>query len=272
MCRSILEGLTEDGRIHRCTGQLRRKDSRIFHAETNAKKLTDRNGVITGLEGYVRDVSKEEEANRSLQVREERFSHILNSVQRGIGHIDMDGRITYANRYMIDMLGYPSEEDIIGNRVIDHVTPALRDSFSQQMKRTMDSLKSSFEMEFQRCDGSLFQVIAAVAPEMDEDGNVCGVFGSFADNSEQVAKRLEMEHLTRTLKAIRQVNHIITKERSLDVMIKHICDALIATGGYSSAWIGIYRQGTSIYEKYASAGIPEKNTNELATLLMSGKS
>ncbi|MCK5131774.1 MAG: response regulator [Candidatus Sabulitectum sp.] len=269
--RVFLNSLTRDGRIHLCTGLFQRKDGRFFHAENNARMLTGRNGVVTGLEGYVKDISIQVEANRTLKARERHFSHILNSINSGIGHIGMDGIITYANRYMASMLGYSSVDDLIGKRVIDHVTPHLRDAFSHNMKQTMDSNNPFFEVEFQRCDGSFFQAMAGATPDMDEDGNICGVFGSFADISEQVAKRLETEHLTRTLKAIRQVNHIITKERSLDMMIQQICDALISTGGYSSTWIAIYKQGTSSFVKFASAGIPEKNKDELAADLRSGK-
>ncbi|MCK5840677.1 MAG: response regulator [Candidatus Sabulitectum sp.] len=271
MRRTFLEGLTDDGTIHQCTGQLKRKDGSLFYAETNARRLLDKDDIVTGLEGYVRDISIMVEARMTLEASEKRFNHILNSIQRGIGHIGNDGEITFANRYMIEMLGYSSVEEIIGKKVIEHVSPDLREAFGEKMKQAMKSGNASFEVEFIRRNGSVFQAIAGATPDMDENGNICGIFGSFADISELVEERREAEHLTRTLKAIRQVNHIITKERSLDVMIQSVCDALISTGGYSSTWIAVYARGTSRFEKFVSAGIPDKNMNELVSFMRSGK-
>lgn len=234
-------------------------------------KKTDLKEKIADQEGFIKNISILQNTLAARDTEEKLFSHLLDSIHLGVEHIDLDGRITYANRYMINMLGYHSINEITGKRVIDHVTPELRDSFRDRMKQTMDSQNSSFEIEFHRCDGSVFQVMAGAARNIDENGNICGVFGSFADISEQVTKRLELEHLTRTLKAIRQVNHIITKERSPDSMIQQICDALISTGGYSSTWIAIYKRETSSFEKFVSAGIPAKNMNKLASLMRSGK-
>ncbi|MCK5842784.1 MAG: PAS domain S-box protein, partial [Candidatus Sabulitectum sp.] len=271
MRRTFLEGLTDDGTIHQCTGQLKRKDGSLFYAETNARRLLDKDDIVTGLEGYVRDISIMVEARMTLEVSEKRFNHILNSIQRGIGHIGNDGEITFANRYMIEMLGYSSVDEIIGKKIIDHVSPDLREAFGEKMKQAMKSGNASFEVEFIRRNGSVFQAIAGATPDMDENGNICGIFGSFANISELVEERRETEHLTRTLKAIRQVNHIITKERSLDMMIQSVCDALISTSGYSSAWIAIYRQNTNVVKKLVSAGIPKANMVELAAIFESGK-
>ena len=270
MRRTFLEGLTDDGSIHKCTGQLKKRDGRLFHAETNAKRLIDQDGIVTGIEGYVRDISILVETAITLEAREKRYNHVLNSIQRGIGHMGTDGKITFANRYMIDMLGYSSAEEIIGKNIIDHVSPDMKETFSEKIKQVMVSEIASFEVEFQKIDGTVFQAIAGGTPDMDKDGNLCGVLGSFADISALVEERRETEHLTRTLKAIRQVNHIITKERSLDKMIQNVCDALISTGGYSSAWIALCDEESSKFHSTAFSGIPEENKNLLQSLLLSG--
>jgi len=65
-----------------------------------------------------------------------------------------------------------------------------------------------------------------------------------------------LERLTLSLQAVRQVNRIITKVRDRDRLIHGICDALISTRGYSSAWIALTGDGET-FDEFASAGIDE---------------
>ena len=181
----------------------------------------------------------------------------------------MDGQVTFANRYMTDMFGCPSFSELLDTPLINHILPARRDSFMKNMEKAMTSEGVSFEVEFQRCDGSVFPALANATPDIDQHGNVCGIFGSFSDISALKAERMESEHLNRTLKAIRQVNHIITKERNLATMIQNICDALISTRGYSSAWIALYNMKTGVLDKTAAAGVPKTNLENLSALLKS---
>jgi len=47
----------------------------------------------------------------------------------------------------------------------------------------------------------------------------------------------KVEHLTLVLRAIRNVNQLIIREKNRDVLIQEICDNLTGTRGYSTAWI-----------------------------------
>jgi PAS domain S-box-containing protein len=270
MRKSFLESLNNDGTIRSCTGKLQRSDGSFMHAQVNARRLVDPKGVVTGLEGYVSDITEQVRIRQMLEASKDRFHHLLNSVQRGIGRIDTDGKVTFCNRYMVEMLGYSDTEELTGKKVVDHVVPEYRESFRDRLKHAMASEKVSFELNFIKKDGTVFPAMASVTPDIDHEGNVAGILGSFADISELVAKRDESEHLTKSLKAIRRVNHIITQERDLDQMIQYICDALISTRGYSSAWISLFKNGTHSFEKTVSAGIPEKNMKELVKTLETG--
>ncbi|HPF33752.1 MAG TPA: ATP-binding protein, partial [Candidatus Sabulitectum sp.] len=101
-------------------------------------------------------------------------------------------------------------------------------------------------------------------PNCDENGDITGFFGSFADLSELEEMRSESEHLTSALMAIRQVNHLITKEKDLYAMVQGVCDALISTRGYSSAWISLFDHEKGFFYRTVSAGIPEEATAALA--------
>jgi len=58
--------------------------------------------------------------------------------------------------------------------------------------------------------------------------------------SERVAKAQERTaHLNAVLRAIRNVNQLITREKDRDRLLKGICDNLIETRGYHNAWIAL---------------------------------
>jgi PAS domain S-box-containing protein len=59
------------------------------------------------------------------------------------------------------------------------------------------------------------------------------------EKSEVLRKQTEekIEHLNLVLRAIRNVNQLIIKEKNMDVLIQKICEILIEDRGYSNAWI-----------------------------------
>ncbi len=48
-----------------------------------------------------------------------------------------------------------------------------------------------------------------------------------------------LQHLTDVLRAVRNVNQLITHEKDRDTLLRRACDILTETRGYSSAWIGL---------------------------------
>ena len=70
------------------------------------------------------------------------------------------------------------------------------------------------------------------------------------------------DHQNKVLKAIRNVNKLITQEKEPGKLIQGACDCLIATRGYENAWI-VLLDNSRTYLTHAQAGM----TNESATVL-----
>jgi PAS domain S-box-containing protein len=51
------------------------------------------------------------------------------------------------------------------------------------------------------------------------------------------------EHLNAVLRAIRNVNQLITREKDRDQLLQGICDCMVETRGYHLAWIVLFDQG-----------------------------
>ncbi|MFC1853969.1 PAS domain S-box protein [candidate division CSSED10-310 bacterium] len=61
-----------------------------------------------------------------------------------------------------------------------------------------------------------------------------------------------IEHLNRVLRAIRNVNQLITKEKDRDRLIQKACQILIATRGYHHAWIVLLNESGQVLKTAAS--------------------
>ncbi len=198
----------------------------------------------------------------------------LSKVSRHTGEayykVDDTGMVVSANRKAAEIFGYDSPEDMIGNRFTAGFFPD-RDTRREFLRfiSSSDSIQLLTAI-LRKKDGSLFNAETHVRRIGDSAGGFEGFEGFVRVVESDGEDFSRAEHLTSALKAIRQVNHIITKEKNLDRMIQGICDALISTRGYSSAWIALFDRRDYTSCKTAFAGIPEDNVRTLRKKLESG--
>ncbi len=69
---------------------------------------------------------------------------------------------------------------------------------------------------------------------------VVGIVGAAQDITERKMTEEQAAHLTAVLRAIRNVNQLITHERSRPRLLQQACDLLIESRGYHHAWIALY--------------------------------
>jgi PAS domain S-box-containing protein len=74
---------------------------------------------------------------------------------------------------------------------------------------------------------------------------------------EKVKQRTQrIEHLNNVIRAIRNVNQLITKEKDQDLLIKGACENLVKTRGFNSAWIALTDDSGRLI-RTADAGLGE---------------
>ncbi len=61
-----------------------------------------------------------------------------------------------------------------------------------------------------------------------------------------------ISHLNAVLRAIRNVNHLVTRERNRDRLLQAVCDSLIETRGYQSSWIVLLDSQGQFADAFAS--------------------
>jgi PAS domain S-box-containing protein len=80
--------------------------------------LRDEHGQIEGVLGIGRDTTEEVRTQRSLEAAHRRMHDVLETVELVAVQLDMDGRITYVNEYLIRLCGWTRDE-LVGRRWIE---------------------------------------------------------------------------------------------------------------------------------------------------------
>ena len=79
----------------------------------------------------------------------------------------------------------------------------------------------------------------------------------------------KVDHLNQVLRAIRNVNKLISHEKDRDELLKRACDLLIETRGYYNAWMALLDESGK-YEASYEAGL-EEHFVPMQALLEQGK-
>ena len=87
-------------------------------------------------------------------------------------------------------------------------------------------------------DGSHKEI--SVLPIYDDRGDVRYVLENVRDITLRKQTENRIEHLNRVLRAIRNVNQLITVEKDRDRLIQGACDKLTETRGFYNAWIALF--------------------------------
>ncbi|MGA9348306.1 MAG: GAF domain-containing protein, partial [Anaerolineae bacterium] len=105
-------------------------------------------------------------------------------------------------------------------------------------------------------DGRVTWVSTTKMPMRDEEGQIIGTFGITRDITERKRAEEKIEHLNLVLRAIRNVNQLITRERDRGRLLQGACKTLIATRGYHSAWTALLDESEGLVTT-AEAGLGE---------------
>ncbi len=204
-------------------------------------------------------------------MREKDLLRVFNTMVDSYCRIDISGAITAVNNRFVELFGYNSREEVLGKNLENDFLLDLMQLNSLFRDPASDNKTHELSGELRKKDSSLIFTETKARLLTNDSGAVTGFEGYIRDISEIVSQRKVSEHLTSALVAIRQVGHLMTKEKDLTKMIQGICDALISTRGYSSAWISLYDHEKESFYETASAGIPESNMRVLSEMLASGE-
>lgn len=159
--------------------------------------------LVRDLEKKVRERTSDlEKSNSELNEKRDQLKLILDSTAEGIFGMDTEGICTFCNESALRMLGYDSQEDLLGKNMhgLIHHTKKDGNTFPEKECRIMQSFKKGKgvyvdDEVYWRKDGTSFDVRYSSFPQ-HRDGVLVGAVVTFMDNTERKKSEENIRYLT----------------------------------------------------------------------------
>ncbi len=200
--------MEQEGAVRDFEAQMYRQDGAVIWVNDNARAVKDEQDQVLYYEGSLEDITERkraeaelrkyqehleelvEERTTELQESEERYRTLFDGVPAGLYRTTPIGQIMDANPAAVEMLGYPSRQDLLGASTTDlFVNPmeAARARVSIDRGKTVHD----FEMRLRKYDGTTVWMNYSARAVRDEQGQVLYYEGAMQDITER--RRAEAE-------------------------------------------------------------------------------
>ncbi|MDZ7843456.1 MAG: PAS domain S-box protein [Anaerolineales bacterium] len=128
--------------------------------------------------------SQRRDALEQLRESEKRHRLLLENLKEGVWGLDQDGRTTFVNPAMADLLGYPVE-DMQGKSLFKFMDEEAQNLARTMLKRREEGIEEEHEFTFQHQDGSPVYTRVLTSPLMDQGGKYRGAVSFVQDITEK---------------------------------------------------------------------------------------
>ena len=216
--------------------------------------------------GLTREQQRASRLERELQKGSAAFEKSRRTLDTLLGHAEStilifgnEGEVAYVNPAHERILGYSPQEyrddPELGDRI---VLPEDRQKCTDYFGRVarLDVPSEPVTIRYYNRAGNLAYLDYTASPILNKAKVTIGVLVIGRDTTREHEAEARMQHLGAVLRAIRSVNHLITKEKDRDQMLQGACDRLIETRGYRSVWIALLNESGRLVT-HAEAGLGE---------------
>lgn len=143
---------------------------------SRAERVCDEAGNLDRLIGVSIDITERKQAEQAATAGEQRFRDIVESNLFGVALGTLSGKLSYANNYVLDLVGYSAEELTSGQVRWDQITPLeFVPADDKAINQLIDTgICEPYEKAYRRKDGSQVPILVAAtllqqAPEQDQE-------------------------------------------------------------------------------------------------------
>ncbi|WP_325063125.1 PAS domain S-box protein [Halovulum marinum] len=239
----LIEKTLQDCGSYRAEYRVRHADGTYRWVEANGRCELDDDGNPTRFPGVLIDIEQRRQIETDLQKREADLALLLDATAEGFYAVDTEGRATRCNAAFLRMMGFASEQELLGRKLHDEIHHSHPDGTHYpadacpiyRTARTGEPAHVDSEVFF-RTDGSSFPVEYWVRPVVWQ-GELQGAVCNFADISErkraEEARQLllrELNHRVKNLFSITagMVNMTARRAGSVDEMAASLHGRLLA--------------------------------------------
>jgi len=181
---------------------LLRKDSTRLPVEINATQIVYRNAQAVLV--FLRDVSERKRVEKTLRERDQEIRAIVESSRDWIWALDLEGRHTFSNPAIAQILGY-SPSELVGSSSLTRMHSEDRAMVETQMPQWIqeESGWQDLVLRWQHKDGTWRWLESNAVPITDEGGKLVGFRGVDRDITERKMAEQDLRtSLEATIQAI----------------------------------------------------------------------
>jgi len=220
-------------------------DDKAMTKERLISELAELRQQIAELETLKTKHKKVEEA---LQEAEKRYRSILDGMMEGCQIINSDWRYVYVND-AVTSHGRHSKDELLGHTMMD-MYPGIEDTemFAQLQQCMEKRTPHRMENEFTYPNGAKSWFELSIEPAAE------GILVLSTDITERKQAEERAQHLNLVLRAIRNVNQLVVREKDRSKLLQGTCKNLVETPTYHNAWIALLDKHGRLLT-YAEAGL-----------------
>lgn len=137
------------------------------------------------------DITDRKIAEKTVQLREEKYRNIIANINMGLVEVDLNEVIRYCNQGFCDLSGFTKNE-LVGKNIVDTlVAEASKNLLVNKTKQRSNGKSDIYEIQIRNKKGEVRWWMVSGAPNYDDAGNLIGSIGIHLDVTER--KVLEQE-------------------------------------------------------------------------------
>lgn len=164
---------------------------------------------------------------RRLRQSEEQYRTLVETINEGVLSVDTEARITYANDWFTETLGF-SRDEVIGRSVFDFFSPTHMTMVADEFKRRKNGIRGHYEVEVRSKRGDLIDVSVSASPLIDTAGRFQGAMGIFTDITARKRAEQKLKRSTALLEALNRAQEEFLVNRDPSRLFDGLLTAILA--------------------------------------------
>jgi PAS domain S-box-containing protein len=157
-----------------------RKDGQVRWVTNSLVPNYDGEGTLVSYDGLIRDITTRKIAEETLRQSEERYRHLVETMNEGLAMADRDYVFTFVNERFAEMLGY-SRDEIMGKHILQFVHEDYQEFMQGQIAQRIKGAAQSYEIDWRSKDGHRVYTLISPRGFYDAEGKFTGSLGVLTD-------------------------------------------------------------------------------------------